>query len=104
MKNTYLIAILFLIIGLIGGQFLDLNINDQEGSVISTTDIKLDRDENLEPIENFTVIEIPDNQRQYACWSDAGGPLFISGEGSNSGTIVIGGITWSCYAITFNVS
>ncbi|MDQ5928888.1 MAG: hypothetical protein QG594_666 [Bacteroidota bacterium] len=103
MKNTFLIAILFLIIGLVGGQFLDLNMTNQEGTAIQAN-FKLDKPENLEAIKDFKLIEIPDGHREYACWSENEGPIFVSGSGANSGTVTMWGTRWSCYAITFNAA
>ena len=101
MKNTYLIAVLFLIAGIVGGQFLDLNIADQEGSASEapiTKDLK-----NLKPIENYSIIEIPDGHRQYYC-SNGTIDIYIEAEGDDSGTIIYQGISLRCSAISGNIA
>lgn len=102
MKNTYLIAILFLVVGLVAGQFLNLNIANQESAVLKASIQKDNTTENLKSFTDFKVIEIPSGEREYACWSSAGGPIFISTGGDDSGSISYGGLIWSCYAISYN--
>lgn len=110
MKNTYLVAILFLIAGLVIGQFLNLNINNQSARTIDSQSkdnilfqVKKSDLENMKPLEKFEVV-IPGqgiNNRPYACWSEAGG-ITIDGDGDDSGTIDLWGYTWGCYALSYN--
>lgn len=99
MKNTYLIAILFLVAGLVVGQFLDLNISGQEGSASKAPIIKDLK--NLKPIEDYSIIEIPDGHRQYYC-SNGTISIYIESDGDDSGSINYEGIILGCSAISGN--
>ncbi len=101
MKNTFLIGSLFLMVGLIGGQFLDLRIKNQEGTILKAPAVEDLKD--LKPIKDYSIIEIPDGHRQYYCTNGAFS-IFIEANAGNSGTIVYNGLTLGCTAVTGNIA
>lgn len=105
MKNTYLIAILFLVAGLIGGQFLDLNINNQEGSVINSKKQKSLFNIDVLKATQKEIVDDPNSPaREYLCQDTESGAWSVYNFPStlNGGYYNYGGSLLSCGAIAGN--